>query len=299
MNVLQTLTKIFFTLLLIVSTSTYACDVCGCGSSNSSSFANVLGGNYVGFTYNYMHFQYLQNYANPNKPLADDHVNTISLSGQYQITDRIQVNATVPYRFNHRYKISGNVSNSGIGDVSVYGLINLLNINSNHSLKVGAGLKLPTGEFDLQNSSLNQTSAAQLGTGSLDILLPIQYNYNQNEWSVNVSAMYFIKGKNKDEFKYGNQTQVNINTSYVFPVGNNLSLAPIAGLSYDYFLASERFDIVDSRTKGYMTNANIGLQLETKDLILGVNTQLPINQNLIDNDVTFNYGVGVYTYWKF
>ncbi|MDO6738605.1 transporter [Wenyingzhuangia sp. 2_MG-2023] len=297
---MQTLIKIFFTLLLIInSTKTYACDVCGCGSSNSSSFANVLGGNYVGFSYNYMYFQYIQNYSDSDFPLAKDHVNTVSISGQYQITDKVQINATVPYRFNNRYKASGDVSNSGMGDVSVYGLINLLHADSNHSLKLGAGLKMPTGDFDLQNSSLNKTSAAQLGTGSWDVLLPLQYNYNKEQWSVNVSAMYFLKGKNDDDFKYGNQTQVNVNTTYVFPVVNNFSLAPIVGLSYDYFLASERFDIVDNRTKGYMTNANIGVQMETKKLILGINTQLPIAQNLIENEVTFNQGIGVYTYWKF
>ncbi|NIJ45562.1 hypothetical protein FHR24_002030 [Wenyingzhuangia heitensis] len=299
MNVLQNLIKIIFTLLILISTNTYACDVCGCGSSNSSSFANVLGGNYIGFSYNYMYFQYIQKTADPDFPLAEDHVNTVSVSGQYHITDKIQINATIPYRFNNRYKASGNISNSGMGDISVYGLINVLHSESNHSLKLGAGLKLPTGKFDLQNSSLNQTSAAQLGTGSLDILLPVQYYYTNNQWSFNASAMYFIKGTNDDEFKYGDQTQVNVSTSYVFPVATNISLAPSVGVSYDHFLASERFDIVDSRTKGYMTNASIGVQMETAHLILGVNTQLPIAQNLIDNEVTFNQSVGVYTYFKF
>lgn len=299
MNVLQNLNKIIGGLLAIISCNLYACDVCGCGSSNSSSFANMLGGNYIGFTYNYMHFQYIQSNANPNIPLADDHVNTLSITGQYQITDKLQVNAMVPYRFNNRYKTSGDFSNQGIGDVSVLGLISLLNQESSHSLKIGAGIKMPTGEFDLKNSSLNQTSAAQLGTGSWDVLLPLQYNYNVNQWSVNVSAMYFIKGENEDEFKYGNQTQVNINTSYVFPLSTGWSIAPTVGVSYDYFLASERFDIVDNRTKGYMTNANIGLQLETEKMVFGMNAQLPIDQNLIDNEVTLNYGVGVYTYWKF
>lgn len=299
MNVLQTPIKIFLSIFLMLTTTTYACDVCGCGSANSSSFANVLGGNYLGFTYNYMYFEYIQSNADSNFPLAKDHVNTLSISGQYQLTDKLQVNAIVPYRFNNRYKASGNVSNSGIGDISIYGLINLLNKNSNHSFKLGVGVKLPTGEFDLQNSSLNQTSAAQLGTGSWDLLLPFQYNYNKEQWSVNVSAMYFLKGTNNDDFKYGNQTQINVNTTYVFPLATNISIAPIVGLSYDHFLASERFDIVDNRTNGYMTNASVAVQMETKNFIMGLNSQLPVSQNLIENEVTFNYGLGVYTYWKF
>ncbi|MGY5353737.1 hypothetical protein [Wenyingzhuangia sp. IMCC45467] len=299
MNVLPTLTKILFTVLLITSTNIFACDVCGCGASNSNSFANVLGGNYVGFTYNYMHFQYIQNNSNPNFPLATDHVNTLSITGQYFITDKIQVNGTIPYRFNNRYKASGDVANNGVGDVSLYGMYNLLQNTNNHNLKIGVGLKLPTGKFDLQNSSLNQTSAAQLGTGSWDVLFPLQYHYNKNNWSVNMSAMYFLKGKNNDEFKYGNQTQINISSSYVFPLRTKFSIASIIGASYDHFLASERFDIVDNRTNGKMLNANIGIQAETEHFIVGVNSQLPLSQNLIDNEVTFNYGLGVYTYWKF
>ncbi len=296
---MQNLNKIIMGLIALTTIQLHACDVCGCGSGNSSSFANVLGGNYIGFTYNYMHFQYIQSNANPNIPLADDHVNTLSLTGQYQITDAFQVSATLPYRFNNRYKSSGKFSNNGIGDVSLVGLYNVLSAKSNHSLRIGAGVKMPTGEFDLKNSSLNQTSAAQLGTGSWDLLLPLQYNYNVNQWSVSLSAMYFLKGKNKDEFKFGNQTQININTSYVFSVATGMSVAPIVGFSYDHFLASERFDIVDERTKGYMTNANMGVQLETEKLVVGVNAQLPLDQNLIDNEVTLNYGLGLYTYWKF
>ena len=299
MNVLQDLTKIFFILLISFSTKIHACDVCGCGASNSSGFANVLGGNYIGFTYNYMHFQYIQSNANPNIPLADDHVNTLSITGQYQLTDYFQIKGTIPYRFNNRYKSTGDFSNNGLGDVSFYGLINVLNAESNHSLKIGAGVKMPTGKFDLKNSSLNQTSAAQLGTGSWDLLLPLQYNYNLNQWSINISAMYFLKGTNNDEFKFGNQTQVNVVSSYVFPLGTNTSIAPIVGASYDHFLASERFGIVDNRTNGEMLNATIGVQAETEHFVVGVNSQLPLSQNLIDNEVTFNYGIGLYTYWKF
>ncbi|MDO3695768.1 transporter [Wenyingzhuangia sp. chi5] len=295
---MQNLNKIFFTILTIVSVNSYACDVCGCGSTNNNNFTNLLGGNYVGFTYNYMYFQYKQG-SFSNVPMAKDDVNTISITAQYHITNRIQINANVPYKFNHRQKASGDIHTSGMGDIMVYGLMNVLNTDSNHVLKIGAGIKLPTGTFDLQNSSLNQTSAAQLGTGSLDVLLPIKYGYHYNNLSVVLSAMYFIKGTNSDEFKFGNQTQVNTSISYGISLKNKVVISPIAGIGYDHFLASERYDIKDHRTSGTMYNANIGVQLETKRIVVGLNTQLPIKQNLIDNEVVFKNGVGLYTYWKF
>lgn len=300
MNVMQTRIKLFFTLsMFLCSLGVYACDICSCGSSNSNSFANVLGGNYVGFSYNYLHFQSIQNYANDAAPLANDHTHTLSLTTQYQMTDRIQVNTLLPYKFNERINDAGVQNNRGLGDISVYGLIDLLPSANHHRLKFGMGVKLPTGSFDIENTNPNQISAIQLGTGSLDVLLPFQYHYTQSKWAVNLSAMYFVKGKNKDEFKFGNQTQINLSSTYVFSTGHDFSVAPIIGFSYDSFLAAERFGIVDKRTKGYMANANLGIQLETDHMILGIHTQQPIAQNLVQKEVLFDKGIGVYTYWKF
>ena len=291
------LKKTSIAILMVFSISTYACDVCGCGSSNNSSFANTLGGNFIGFTYNYMYFQYKQG-TFANTPLAKDYINTVNISAQYHVTSRFQINAMIPYRFNNRYKASGKVTNSGIGDIVFYGMISLLPKHSNHTLKIGAGLKLPTGKFDLANSSLNKTSAAQLGTGSLDILFPVQYSFRHQELSVNLSAMYFIKNKNKQQYKYGNQTQLNARVSYDFSIKKTI-ISPIVGITYNGFLPTEQYGIVDHRTSGYMTNATLGVQVEIDKLVIGLNTQRPIAQNLIKNEVTFKQGIGVYTYWRF
>ncbi|MGY6647623.1 transporter [Wenyingzhuangia sp. IMCC45574] len=247
-----------------------------------------------------MYFQYRQSNANRNIPLAKDHVNTVTLSGQYQLTDYVQINALLPYRFNNRYKLSGDVSNSGIGDVSVYGMANVLHSKSRHRLKFGVGFKMPTGKFDLQNSSLNQTSAAQLGTGSWDLLLPFQYNYKQDKWFVNISAMYFLKGENNDNFKFGNQTQVSSQFAYKIPVNNNkLTVVPKVGVSYDHFLPTERFHIVDERTSGHMTSATFTLETYVDKYIVGVNYQTAVSQELIRNEVKFNKGLGIYCYYRF
>ncbi len=294
--VLQNLRCLIF--VLFFSVTSYACDVCSCGSANNSVFTNAIHGNFIGMSYNHMFFQYKEGVFE-DSPLADDRINTVTATGQYQINDRILINVILPYRFNYRYTSEEDVSLSGLGDVSIYGLISVLNEASKHVLKLGLGLKLPTGKFDLASSQDNKTSSTQLGTGSLDIALPLQYALNLNQFSFNISAVYFIKNTNSEEFKYGNQTQVNTSIAYGIQLSKQLKMSPYVGVNYDQFKPSERFDIIDRRTSGYMTNSNFGIQLETERVIMGLNSQLSLDQNLIEHEVLFRYGMGVFAYWRF
>lgn len=292
---IKILTIVFFT----SSISLFACDVCSCGASNGSAFSGNFNGHYIGLSYNYLHFNFKEGIAE-NSPLANDQINLVSLQGQYKLNNKIQLNTIVPYRFNNRETTTDKASNNGIGDVSVYGLYNFFDNQSNHRLKMGAGLKLPTGTFDLQiANSTNQTSAIQLGTGSLDIMLPLQYSFHHKDIVFNVNAIYFIKNKNDDDFKYGNQTQINSQISYQWELNKKTVLVPKVGVSYDHFLATERFNIKDNSTSGYMLNTNFSLETYVSDYVVGVSYQNPITQNLIEGDVAFEKSIGVYTYYRF
>ncbi len=289
--------NIVFLFLLGVNNS-FACDVCSCGASNSTSFTGSLNSNYIGFSYNYLHFSFREGIVD-NSPIADDYINTINILGQYFVTDKIQINTVIPYRLNKREASTGNISNDGIGDITVYGLIGLLSKQSHHSLKVGAGLKLPTGTFNLQRAIANQTSATQLGTGSLDIMLPVQYKVEIKDFTFDLNGTYFIKNKNEEDFKFGNQIQLNVNTSYAIGLRKNNSITPSIGLNYDHFKATERFEVVDKRTSGYMTTVTFGARTNIKKVVVGLTYQVPIKQNLIKGEVTFKKGIGLFTYIRF
>jgi hypothetical protein len=285
-------------LLLLFSVSSYACDVCSCGAANNSVFTNAIHGNFIGLSYNHMFFQYKEGVFD-DSPVADDRINMVTVTGQYQINDRILINAILPYRFNYRYTSEEDISTSGLGDISVYGLISVLDEASKHVLKLGLGLKLPTGKFDLKSSQDNKTSSTQLGTGSLDVALPLQYAFGFGDFSFNLSAVYFVKNTNSESFKYGNQTQVNTSIAYAVPINKGFIMSPYVGVNYDQFKASERFEIMDHRTSGHMTNTNFGIQMETERVIMGLNSQVSLDQNLIEHEVLFKYGVGVFGYWRF
>ncbi|WP_139959042.1 transporter [Flavicella sediminum] len=286
-------------LVLFTSNQIFACDVCSCGSSSSSSFANGISGSFLGLSYNYMHFVFKEGIST-NSPEGNDYINSIAITGQYQISERIRINAMVPYRFNYRRNSSHEaIDNSGLGDMSVYGLYSVLANESAHKLRIGAGLKMPTGRFNENSTSANNTSATQLGTGSWDVIFPVQYEYTIKDFSLNFGAVYFVKNKNEATFKFGNQTQLNLGVSYAFSLNDRFILAPLAGINYDSFAATEQYNIKDERTSGFMSNATIGLQFQTEKMIIGINSQLPLKQNLIEKEVHFQQGVSLYTYWRF
>lgn len=298
LSLTNVLPKISWIFVLLINCKAFACDVCSCGAANNSIFTNAIHGNFIGFGYDYMGFNFKEGIA-INSPLGLDRIHTATLTGQFQLDDRFLISATVPYKYNTRTTTKEQLSTTGIGDVSIYGLANVLDTESNHVLKVGLGIKLPTGAFDIAVTEVNKTSAIQLGTGSFDLVFPVQYAYRKGDFSANANATYYAKGKNNKEFKYGNQLQLNVNFSYGFVLNQKFVMAPYLGISHDDFKPTERFGIVDKRSSGYMTNANIGVQLETQNYIYGLKSQLPIVQNLIDNEVLFKNSVGVFLYKRF
>lgn len=290
--------KILFLLLFVIQSS-FACDICSCGASNNTNFTGGINSNYIGLSYNFVHFSYKEGIV-AKSPIANDYINNLNVLGQYFLTPKIQINAIIPYRINERVASTGTVKNNGVGDATLYGLLSLLSKKSKHTLKVGAGIKLPTGSFNLESANVNQTSATQLGTGSFDVLLPVQYRLKiKDVLAFNLSATYFIKNKNKYDFKYGNQMQLNMDVSYAIPLKSNNSIIPSIGVNYDKFKPTERFKIVDKRTSGYMTNANLGIKTHLNKFVVGMNYQVPIQQNLIDREVSFEKSIGLFTYYRF
>ncbi|WP_157359357.1 transporter [Wenyingzhuangia fucanilytica] len=294
------LKKISIVLITIFSINSYACDVCGCGAGNSSStqYSNY---NYFGLSYNYMHFNYKEG-IHSTSPIGTDNINSVQLTGQYFITGRLSINTMIPFQFNEREASTGTVQNHGLGDISLTGLFNLFHNDDNQSLRIGVGVKLPTGKFDLIRANANNASsisATQLGTGALDVIFPLQYAIQINDISFQANATYFYKTENKYYFKYGDQTQIQAKVSYLFKETTKASWSVSGGVSYDKFLNSKTSGSANFNTDGVMTNAIIGLKCELQKLAIGINYQTPIDQKLVNNDVTFNRGLGIYTHWKF
>ena len=135
MNKLLIAFSISFTCL-----SASACDICGLGTSNYNPVLfTQLSKNYLSI--NYLHRLY---HIQGSDGLNKEYFNTLLVSGQYSITNKLQLVAMVPYQLNKQKNARGINELSGLGDVTLMGNYRLWNdegASKTQTLTVGAGVE--------------------------------------------------------------------------------------------------------------------------------------------------------------
>lgn len=292
------LNKKIFLFLFVFTTNLFACDICSCGATNAGGIHSDFMKNYLGFKYVYANFSYKEGIFS-NAPIAHDYINALQLQGQYFVKNKLTVNFNIPFQKNIRENSSGISSINGLGDISFFAFYNLLKTHNNHIVKIGSGIKLPTGKYSLNNGNTNQTSATQLGTGSYDYFLPIQYSYTNNSFGLKCNATHYFKGRNADQFKFGNQTQLSTKINVKVFQKSNTEFHATTLVNYDTFKENEYYDIVDYDTNGFILNGGVGLELHNNMFTLGIVYNHPIEQNILNSTMKFDNGLGIATYYRF
>ncbi|UIR56041.1 transporter [Sphingobacterium sp. SRCM116780] len=282
--------------ILLMGFSSQACDICGCGVG--SYYMGILpefNKRFIGLRYQY---NSLQSHLGPQGERTalteDEKFHIAELWGAFQIGTRFRVMAFLPYNFNSREAVGMDekTSKSGLGDIAVMGYYKVFESThqtSNnrlfaHSLWAGAGVKLPTGKYDVTErdiSNTDQPNNFQLGTGSTDFTANLAYDARLMDLGMNVNASYKINTTNSDDYLYGNKFTGNMLFYYKFLLNEKLRIAPNAGVRYENAakdLASGQFDVAQSG--GYMTSAILGAEVNVGKVSFGANWQAPINQNL-------------------
>ena len=291
---------IILTLLIFGSYGAYACDICGCG----------IGGNYIGllpeFNKRFIGFRYqfsrLSTQLGPDGQRTaltrDERYNSVELWGAWNIGERWRILAIVPYSFNEKYTAGNNLktSRNGMGDIVLNGYYKILDhskANSNNklvvqSLWVGAGVKVPTGKYDLQeqqNSGGTSPNVFQLGTGSVDFTANLMYDVRIQDFGVNMNASYKVNTENKDQYRYGNKFSVNTSAYYKISLGMDMRIAPNIGLAYENQQKDRTMNFKVDETGGSILNGMAGIELNLKKVSIGASYQLPVSQNLGKNRI--------------
>lgn len=112
---------------------------------------------------------------------------------------------------------------SGIGDTKFSGLIRLFD-SKHHHLHANAGLSIPTGSIDEEdtvltpmntNPELRLPYAMQLGSGTYDIEPGLTYTGNYNDWSWGAQYMgTFRTGENDEDYTLGDAQQLSVWSGY-------------------------------------------------------------------------------------
>jgi len=288
--------KIILIVLILFSINiSKACDICGCG----------VGGYYIGLLPDFskrfagIRYQYsrittqLDPFGNRTALTRDEQYNSMELWGAWNIGNKWRVLAIVPYNFNQKYTSGSDVlqKKNGLGDIVVNGYYKLFeesNTTSNNKLLVqslwlGAGVKLPTGEYDLieqQNANGTSPNIFQLGTGSVDFMANVMYDIRIQDFGVNANATYKINTENKDEYHYGNKIMANASAYYKIALGSDMRIAPNLGFAFERQEKDRTMGYRIEETGGKILNGAIGAEINLKRISFGATFQTPLAQNL-------------------
>ncbi|MCG2611116.1 transporter [Flavobacterium sp. SM15] len=268
------------------------CDACGCSASGGSmGFSSMLNSNFIGIRY------FNQRYRSNDKLYTnsvwhDENFNTIQLWARIPVVKNVQVSVLAPYHFNSRKTFAESQLISGLGDITFIGMYRLYQTHKDstvfvHTLQLGGGIKAPTGKFDAANNG-SVNPSFQLGTGSWDYLLTLEYVIKHKKIGLNTMLNYIIKTENEKKYRFGNQTNYAVTLFYLWEK-NEYSVAPQLGLAGEVYAFNYQYGEKVRNTNGDVIFGKFGFEIGRDKLSFGANAMLPINQNLTGGRVEASY----------
>ncbi len=282
-----------------------ACEICGCsGNGYHLGILPQFKKHFIGVrnTYRVFNSQHLiseQLHILGNRSV--EYYNTTELWGRYQAGKKTQLFLLVPYNHFVQHE-EGKPSQKvqGLGDISLLANHILLNKNAGKMGKLqqtwqaGAGLKLPTGKYDSNNSDdLNANMNA--GTGSVDVLLNTIYTLRYDHLGLNLDMGYRINTENTDAFRYGNRLTGGARVFYWKNIGRAMkwSVLPNIGILYDRAAKDHHGEEKQNFSGGAITNLVAGTEIYSGKWALGASWFHPLKQNLSKGLVTMKSQITV------
>ena len=276
--------KLFIALIMGLSyTSINACDICGLGTSNYNPFLfPQLSKNYISL--NYLHRQY---HIHSNEGLVKETINTILVSAQFSINQKLQLVAIAPYQLNNQQNWYGTNNTKGAGDVTLqanYRLWNKQARSNTQTLVVGGGLKLPTGNYTAVKSNAIEDQNFQLGTGSIDYLLNASYRLSYRKWVFSAITSYKYNTQNKENYRYGDMLTAGATAVYRKEL-KKFSFAPYLQVMNETQLKDANNHFLQDHSGGNALFTGGGIDINTKKIAVGFNYQFAAHQNLSKGEV--------------
>ncbi|MFQ5597744.1 MAG: hypothetical protein ACE5GK_06800 [Nitrospiria bacterium] len=221
----------------------------------------------------------------------------------YGVTERFTIQVSIPLindRAHEHFDEVGTAAEeftrqdgtSGIGDVRLNGRYAAV-VLTKHLLVVGAGLKLPTGEYKLLDAhgAINEPTIMP-GSGSYDVLVSFFYNYQIRPHSLDAffSGSYQLTTENDLDYEFGDIAIINAGVGYLLnekvTVSGQLNLRTSP---HDEFKGTD----VDS-TGGTWLNLTPGIKVQASDQLgLYAFVQIPVYQYVNEVNIVPRYGLAL------
>ncbi len=144
-----------------------------------------------------------------------------------------------------------------------------------HSWMAGAGIKLPTGRYNLYDKVGFYERNMQPGTGSWDFLIGSNYTVRWKGWGFNAEVNAKISTLNPDRYLYGHQLSVGARGFYWHKI-KSASLIFSAGVNYDYRTKDFYLQQYQPTTGGYQLNLGVSTDVYIKKWALGIDCRIPV-----------------------
>lgn len=287
----------------------FFCDLCSCSTSSGSFGLGTLNNaSFVGVRYVNQKFVSKDGIFS-NSPTSTENFNTYQFWGRIPVNDKLYVSVILPYQNLEREFTDRNETITGFGDATVMSWYSIQFFKktdaekaklhryvskepSGHSIEIGLGAKLPTGKFE-QVLTERVNPGFQLGTGSLDGILALAHNYGTDKFGINTTLTYYVKGENKNQYRFGNQFSYASNLFYAVSKEKYLFL-PFIGVSGNMYNKIVQFGETIANTDGTVFNGTLGAEVTTEKFIFGANYTTPISHNLFGGNVTPKQAISFY-----
>ena len=145
---------------------------------------------------------------------------------KYFVLKRLELNVFVPLLCNKSKSDDEYSSHTGLGDVSFnagYHVITPKDKALRHKLIIGAGIKLPTGNYYAHDKHSDRLPfEMQPGTGSIDGFVYMNYVLMTKKIGASVSINYKANGQNNYKEKLSNSHNDFVSLFYRLPISNML-----------------------------------------------------------------------------
>jgi len=275
--------------LLAFGSVASACDVCGCSiGGNYFGILPQFHRHFVGVRYSEQSFRsaHSRSAAELGHFDSDEQFRTVDVLGRFYPLRRLQMLVLAPYHDFRRTENGVLTHSQGLGDASVLGNFILLNTGDSlrrtwqHTLTVGGGIKLPTGQHRLKDAEGQLLHAnLQPGSGSTDFMLSAAYTLRRGAWGLATDVLGRLNTTNHHDYHFGNRLSGSAKFFY-WKTMRRVSFLPNAGVFADHAAANLDGNSFAEGTGGSIALATLGLDVYAGHFSMGITIQQPVYQDL-------------------
>lgn len=296
-------------LTAIINSNMYAQSCCCTGAGSNWSILPNINKHTIGARYTYRSsYSIYPSSLNPemNGKRTNEYMHTAEIFGRFRVHERLQLSVYLPVNIIQQNEAGKFSKSAGLGDMMFLLQASLLDPAkcngrvSKHQLRVGAGLKLPSGQFSMDKNYMFTTNL-QLGTGSVDFLFNAIYTYRFKQFGFNLLSSYKLNTYNPQQFKFGDKVQAGANLFYVFDIKESgVQLMPTVGVYYDHNFSNRKAKDELGYTGGTFVTSTIGLDIYYKRFALSASF-IPTAYNKLNwsGELKQKYAIEAGVYYNF